>query len=231
MTRKLFLGTAFALFLVAVGCGGANRTYTDSEKLPLPVSFSYPKYQPNYGKQLKGTSCFPKPVITYQIVTNQTTFNGQPVYGIEPTAVQYQDIRDAVAKWGKVLHGVRSFAEVYDNSADIAIVVQSAQEFEAVRFPSSTYEQGNGKIVYGSTNVWKTDIEKGLIGRSIVRLRDGIPERGFRRSAVHELAHALGLSGHSNDKGNILVGVQPFLLPEIELSEQDVNTMLANYER
>jgi len=236
MKYLAFLAVLLALLPSLTGCGagGTSDAYPGADSPTKPVAASQDSYRPNYCGDLSGMYYFEQETITYRILGDQgaTAINMAPIISQEATAVQAQDIHDAFRKIETALEGRRQFVEVAasDASAAIDVVVQDESAFGDV---------GENGIALGRCDLWYPGGKyTPIIRRAVVRLMADQPERSFRRTALHESIHAVGLWGHSRhysvmpgNLGDILVPVSLPLISEIELSRYDINTLRANYER
>jgi predicted Zn-dependent protease len=224
LMRPMPLCLLLILPLVLTGCGSSHH----QPSVPLPSSFA--TITPNYGGDLNSANYWPNTPITYRFVdpASATDIRLNPISAVAATDDQKNAVRDALAEWQAALAqnaagGQRTFVETSatDTTADIDIVMQTKDQFET----------GTVSEEWGFTDFYLKDVDKGLLGRAVMRLRNDLSSSNFRYIALHEEGHALGIDGHSRRLGTVMYPIQISILPVNHLTTYDINTIRASYTR
>jgi hypothetical protein len=128
--------------------------------------------------------------------------------------------------WSRVSDGKLSWKPVNNPKAADIIVTWSDQAVEAARGT----EAGNTKTFAR----YNTETNWGKIDRAEMRLLTRLPEREFsdaeiHKAYLHEVGHAFGIAGHSNDRKDIMYFAVSKDQPG-ELSDRDKATINFLYQ-
>lgn len=126
---------------------------------------------------------------------------------------QYRDYTiESLKSWSQALNGRLSFVET-SRKRDADITLDWVPSFD-------------DRYVAGVTNY--------SVGHATVEIKTvGVPEKDIKCNILHEIGHALGISGHSDNQGDIMVGMRrwhrdntPY---EPKLSHRDVQAIRRLY--
>lgn len=215
----IFYTLSLLLILMPSGCGG----HRNNPNRNLPAMFSMDRFRPNYGHDLDDAFQWQTEtgVVTYRFPApgTATSIRLTPIATVALTDRERQDARDGFSKWQAASGGRLQFREVdaSDTTANIDMVVQAGSSFSG--------------DLYGQSSPFLRDVGRGILGRCVIRVKDSLSERRFRHVVLHEIGHASGLQGHDRQYGAVMYPQSPEIIPLIELSERDRNTIQAIYAR
>lgn len=148
--------------------------------------------------------------------------SGQTIEGYSPNYENY--LRSAFSTWQKASVGKISFSYTNDQKA-ADITCRWSADYARVK---RTGEAGTTKTHLAPNGfINKVDI---TIFTKLSAKTESIPAESMRRVTLHEVGHALGLSGHSKNSKDIMFFSNTVCdSGEIALSKRDINTLLSLY--
>lgn len=136
-------------------------------------------------------------------------------------------LKDCFAQWQKALEGKVSFQilEKPEEKSQAIIVCHFTADKKEM---TNSLEDGRANLVLDTQGIAGVEVTLLILpppGKSVM------PENYLKRVMLHELGHALGMSGHSPEKSDIMFGTIGLDDAPALLTQRDINTGREIYSR